>query len=754
MVNKACVGAGTGLIFIATTLTIVISIIQEWVIVTYPATINGEVVDVCLDSPQPLGKLGVYTAVFDPACVAESDAAANTTFAGLARAEGPTTEFWPLFPAQTSLNGLSTKKFETCEAFFGENALLATSVATNDYATTNVWSALNVGIGASYSDAAASLNKIFDVIPALFAGNVAKVTGNFDESVASGTTDLFIKVSGLLAQGGVTLETNAVSISSACGGSNTFAQCSSAAEVKLTQVSGGNAGLAQCIATAGSDQIAVSNCGSASLNSLCESVITDFDVNEDPIATCKTAVEGALSSVQDYVDGLDLLSPACGSGANFTACVAELISVSVVEVNGTLAISNGNAAMLATIVRTANGNNLFVPAATTNQTLIEVMSQVNLAVVGVLATPEETQKIEGAKILAQLSLVNYTSASLSGFLAGLIGGLNETAPSYPASLALYGGAKAICDMCTEYSQDDLVVCESFVGANFAPFPQNMSATLQGIVRGFYVNPEVIAVAMSKLEITDATVAAGLVKVMTDRVIEKCTTSGNDCLNSMIGTAAQAIVPENWYSNDYLFNFAVKLKAPAYAGQSFANFAAANLYSTAAGAALKGCISKNLSRAFCGVGVNTQVVNNFFEDPATANQSYVEQCNDDVEDARRIKLAQKLMPASIGLQAVGLILAVVALAASKGPAGVVGAVLALAGTACATSALLLVRGAPVYAAVGGDVVPDDSLYTAGVATPLAYALILSGIVGGITVAVGSLIGGSADDQMVTKVDATY
>ena len=84
--------------------------VESWAIVSYPPVTACE--------QYPLGKLGLYTATFDPSCVANSDAPTAALFQSRSSFQGTISAFWPLFVVQSGFNGFVSTPFVSCNQSF------------------------------------------------------------------------------------------------------------------------------------------------------------------------------------------------------------------------------------------------------------------------------------------------------------------------------------------------------------------------------------------------------------------------------------------------------------------------------------------------------------------------------------------------------------------------------------------------------------------------------------------------------------
>lgn len=147
-------------------------------------------------------------------------------------------------------------------------------------------------------------------------------------------------------------------------------------------------------------------------------------------------------------------------------------------------------------------------------------------------------------------------------------------------------------------------------------------------------------------------------------------------------------------------------------------------------------------------------------PGNTSDARITSCKDDDTDKEIFETAQMLVPAAIGLAAVGMLLSFGAVATNKKVLGIVGGLFAVLGGGVLLGALLYVRTAPVYSLVS-DAAPIDeaesgeALYIPGLAQTLALGAIGAPILGGLITLGGSFCGNAEDESAITaKVDGTY
>jgi len=168
-----------------------------------------------------------------------------------------------------------------------------------------------------------------------------------------------------------------------------------------------------------------------------------------------------------------------------------------------------------------------------------------------------------------------------------------------------------------------------------------------------------------------------------------------------------------------------------------------------------CSSLSLSGTVAGRTAITAVLRAFYEEDTTL-ASAVQECKDDDEDARRIELAQKLVPAGAGCTGLGLLLALLGLFTQKKAVLCLGGVMGLGACALILSALLLVQGAPVYQAVGEPCDPDEVCYESGLALYLGFVAIFAPAAAGVMLMISTTCKKSDDFDdskmmMMSKVD---
>jgi hypothetical protein len=324
---------------------------------------------------------------------------------------------------------------------------------------------------------------------------------------------------------------------------------------------------------------------------------------------------------------------------------------------------------------------------------------------------------------------------------------NEKNKEALGSLLLMG------NVCASYESSTLLECAQKIAA-WSPLPDTLTAPLIMLLGSFPSNEDAVALAQTALQLDSASAAAAAVEGLVARILGKCATGGSNCVELMIGTQAQAKTVPDLLSQEYPFAFAAQMTGVPLTDLRFITFAKYSFVSlnelSAAGLVGACDTLQAFKRTDCNEIINANIVSNFLD----GNGTLIEQCNDDEEDARRIELAQKLVPASVAMFSVSLILGIVALAANKTPAGIVSGVFSIIGVVALLVALLQVKGAPVYANVGGDPVALEPLYSAGLANTLAYVCLAAPLIGGITIIVGSLMARGESDELTTKVDATY
>jgi len=165
------IASGGGLVFLFTSIvmTIVISVIQEWVVVSFPP-IKG-----CTENP--IGRLGLYKTTFDPSCLKTTDVQTNypdafSTYGSLNYTETSTTDFWLLFPTQTGFGGLipGVKASTDCKTFYKEDS--EQMQAVGKYAQAVVakgFNDVNAGLNTQYLTYKAGIKQITDGVDALLA---------------------------------------------------------------------------------------------------------------------------------------------------------------------------------------------------------------------------------------------------------------------------------------------------------------------------------------------------------------------------------------------------------------------------------------------------------------------------------------------------------------------------------------------------------------------------------------------------------
>lgn len=132
-------------------------------------------VDACNIDETPIATVGVYQSTFDDSCLEGTEFESTYDVLG-GKIESPTTEFFPLFPAQTGYGGLveGVPEFTTCEEFYTSDELTAAAV------TTAVESVVVPGAQANFASQYATFSTtVGTVFSGLPLGLNAFVAGSF-----------------------------------------------------------------------------------------------------------------------------------------------------------------------------------------------------------------------------------------------------------------------------------------------------------------------------------------------------------------------------------------------------------------------------------------------------------------------------------------------------------------------------------------------------------------------------------------------
>jgi len=685
---------------------------QTWVIVSYPP------VEECNPDNSPLGTLGLYKTSFNPSCVANSDAAAASTFAALEKVEGPTTDFWPLFSTQTGFNGITQEPFVSCDVSFTEGGQVQNDL--DAYARTKIVDAfvsVDEGLSGNYDELSTELRKymalIDNVLPSTLWNTLLDtgLQGLFSEETKVSVTTLFDAhrlIEGILNSGAekIPFIGNSLTYDTLTGPITTsnWALIEVALESALADllVSGNYPNVLSLLSGFNLDEGFV----------LC----ADNEELRNKVS-CGADVECCESTLTRAFTAVQLVNPTalsqCGGDAAYADCI----------VDGILNLPN----------MTEN------PNAYKNVSLQELPLWIGHLRSLSVGDAEKQKRLTFVKALIETCLAN--SKTTAEECASLYSSMPENLVESNWSLSPL-----------------LVAVNTLAGAEL--FVGNESAWEVVLIL-----PQILPLFGDALPLTPETVQ--LIPLLIQTIQERCIDNGivsiPSCTNNLLGIQAE----QNAVPSDFNSEFKLCVALPLKYGinddcSSFLEFltliATKSVKPTVCEAfsdcdtkvaecnfETNKCQSKLLpfmvlvsvcsadsatTRAEC-IEVATkkigkrQVLEAFLGTYETT-EDLIAACEDDNEDRKRIQLAQAVVPVALISFITGLLLTIIYVLIPKRKFAYAASAITFVGVVFLLVGLLAVKTAPVYGQVGGDPINGETYYQSGSANSMAYICIMAPI----------------------------
>jgi hypothetical protein len=794
MVSKPVAAAGSVLGLTALAMIISVMVSQNFVVVTIPGQLNNYKAGgagTC-QGTNYLGTLGIFTASYLPGCAFNpavvppkpEDEKNLQPYAVLSGVTTPTTEFGPLFPAQTCVGGKLTPygcKFTTCDEFYA--AASTTDKIANMLAVGKVVPGLRLANDVDAYPQVKGLATLVGAIPTLLAGAVAgSLAGNATDTTVYKIADSLTLVAGFAAQvtTSYTSTMNALVTKGVCALPDTLFTSAPNCAV----LSGALKAQGGCTGTTSVD-----------LLTLCAQLPMFNGANDDerignfsmgPSATVTGASVSQMGKFLTLCVGSGQTATVCGqayglylsnntaepgnssmanaadlytmvtrflSVASETATSAQIVSGSYPSISpGSVFTFSGLKAYLKPFSASLMPNKLGLAwaslAACSKSNAAECQDPANYGFLAPTAVPD-TETLPACVLLDfQVSLATNTTMTAVAnctytFLLTRLGSLlskGEATVSAVLGARVYLGLSSqlsplkvsdvpvilmtVAATCSGRSQ---AACPAALAA--APVYFNVTGIPLGIPADFNAIYPVAAGAFLLLQNFSVQnpvatpILAPILTMLTPPTFSNfLKTLGSAPVSTLI-TQFATVLPEQAKS-------LVDLIPVAKATQtcSDATCFATSLYDV-------GYAALQIS-----------------PDRATR----VADCLNNDKDISAFKTAQAMVTAAAVMMGLGMAAGFAALAVDKGPVAFGAGALSAIGGVLVVAALMVVKGAPVYSKIGGAEVAGKPLYSGASGQLIAIVGGLLAIIGGITQAVSGCLNkaGSSSDQLTTKVENTY
>jgi len=743
MVSKPLAGVGGLLSLVSLGLLVSVMVSENFVVVTVPGVPECDKTNTKFSSF--LGTLGIYTATFDPDCAAKAKAAnpkifdGKTDFTSLAKAASPTTEFAPLFPAQTGF-GLGGPKLDsqTCEAYYSSDA-------TKAFATGAGFKGTEREVAKGVSELTQQIKQAAFFVPSaledLVRGSLANTTATSVLTSAiptlipafDGTFTATLSVfKGTLSQ----VEPSASMVPS---GLDTFFPTLTAT---LTDATKRGTFSQTCDALFGSAAVTVTN----------EDVVVDTrKVYGDATVSYPTdtfASVVAATKFQTPTPTPEQIAAIKGG--------LKLASQTVIQLSASFQTFFTPASMCvkfgaAEFTPVLDCDFRFIKSVLESKANDDSLAAKGAAVLGLCGLNTTAATCDLAKAELYNKTASYTSiADVPSDMCRLVlSAFGENIPKATCTLnfmtVTLSDPKTLFEALKTIVADPVkkIAIQTLLGvAVLDEKTLNATATqlgpaLNGVFQGCKLSP----LSYDKC----GSILPDLSKELPAGTLYNSTEAQKYC------SIFRASVPD-CSSFQHVMYIALSLQPPPKK-VIVAPIAPGTPICVNSQACTKQVLESNDQNSigfFQGNFLKAVV--------KTENAAeLVGNCTDDITDIEKFSTAQAMVYASAPLLGLGGVLALVALAANKGPVAWVGGMSTIVGAGVLLGALMVVRSAPVYALIkpADQAVAFEPLYQAGQGQLMAIIAMGVGVIGGsLTMVSGCLNKGDVEDSMVSKVDQTY
>ncbi|CAK9101710.1 Calmodulin [Durusdinium trenchii] len=744
MVHKACLGFGTLVLVVGLVFNIMTATIESWVL----AEVDG--VEACsVEGDTPLGSLGLFSASYDPTCVAGVPQASSFEF--FPKSETKTVEFFPLFPTQTAFGGaLSNDKlteegaiafvldagntpdvtsFESCEDAFEAGGAVENRAAA--LAAGEVYSGLVQEFDEQYDSLIGVAGAIVPGLQSLFVSGVYNGVELYLDSLVGGIASAVDAANLFAANFGYSDAGTDATGTGVCAPYADAVTCLVSISGSDLVTAAGQIGLeVEQLGTAqalilGSEAVAAVCGGPGATFAACvwggeatrynatgvdtTERVSSVQLEDNPVfAGAVSGILGAPVPIDYVVPGSESFAPlafifdvVCPSGSDrgtWTSCKAESSGLALgarASIPQTFDAS-GSPSILA----------FFLELAINESNAAGITTAVTQWVTDRDATPTQTSWTR----LFQLLLIEDVALSFESVLpstiandldaAGLdlptvVGGISGILSSCAAAPDTYDNCVAEipqtpADKPTQVFPDDY-------SSGATAFPLCFAFQLAGLTSNCHGGPTLL----DTLGQIDTSVSSSLstFALLRDGFLGACAT-----MEASIGVSefpGKANLLNSLACFQFMANPALKSAQLLLAAdpndavvQQTVALAFPNTFKLLVDLGIDQFPPLETSGTDSG-SLGVPGVNSTIEEAAD-REKRISLCSDNDEDIRRIKLAQVLIPTALASGFVSLGLAIAAMVVDKGHFAIISGLLSLAAGVMVLSAFLLVLNAPVYA----------------------------------------------------------